>query len=284
MDWARVNPFMKADNKTLEPANPRVTSSPDNKQGPKPPKSQTIPDDNNNNNRQQDDGDDPMLQFDKLWEPNLDKDGKPIPDSNDDNGPYIPQLDPKKLGDMVNKMDFMRNALDDQDLADLKEGGEKGINANLRIMQKMSRNVFTSAISAASKLAEGGFSNARKRFDGTMPERFRDLLTENELSSGIELAGDPAFAPMVGSLKKQFLKKYPKATPAEINVAINGYLNTLAERLKKPKDKTQDVTDNAAKLRKGAADADFMDWISSEVDGSRASPFADDNDDPDAQA
>lgn len=275
LSWARMNPFQKSEALRDNPQPPRRQDG-----NPKPPKSEVIPPKENEGGE----GDDPMLNFESLWEPNRDKDGKEIVDNNNDNGPYMPQLDGKKLGDMVEKMDFTNGTFDDQDLADMKEGGDKAIAANFRVMQKMSRKIFSSALSASSRLTEGGFANARKRFDGQMPERFRDLMTENELSSGSGLMANPAFQPMVKSLKAQYLKKFPKATPSEINGAINQYFEYMIAEAGKAKSKGKqdtDITDNQTKLRKGAADADFMDWISSEVDGSRASPFADDEN-PDA--
>lgn len=279
VNWAAANPFKKADTKSQT-----VQQQPATKQQQNKTDSGTVPDPNKKQQNNQQEGNDPLLNFESLWQPDVDAKGQPVVKQDNKSKSYLPQVDPKKFGDMVNTMDFTRD-FDETDLAELREGGDKGIQATMRMINKAGRRSFQSAFAAANKMAEQGFAGARDRFMGEVPDHVRDMLVDSELSSSAEYAKNPALAPIVATVKKQYLQKFPKATSSEINNAINQYFAYLGGELNKKKpDPNQTEENNSAKLRKGVPDADFMEWISKEVGDGNANPFATGDDNPDLES
>lgn len=282
VNWAAANPFKKADTKAqTTQQQPAVKQQQQNKTD-----NGLNPDPNKKQQQNGQEGNDPLLNFESLWQPDIDaKTGQPVVKQDTKSKSYLPSVDPKKFGEMVEKMDFTRD-LDETDLAELREGGDKGIQATMRMLNKASRRAFQSAFAASNKMAEQGFSGARDRFMSEVPDHVRDMMVDSELSSSAEYAKNPALAPIVSTVKKQYLQKFPKATSAEINNAINQYFAYLGGELNKKKaDPNQTQDDNASRLRKGAPEADFMEWISKEVGDGAANPFAsgEDTEDPNQQ-
>lgn len=279
VNWAAANPFKKADTKAATPQ-----QQPQNKTQDKGKTEESNLEPNKNKNKNSQEGDDPLLNFESLWQPDLDEKGQPKVKQDNKSKSYLPTVDSKKFGEMVNQMDFTRD-FDDTDLADLREGGDKGIQATMRMINKANRRSFQSAFAAANKMAEQGFSGARDRFMGEVPDHVRDMMLDSELSSSAEYMKNPALSPIVNTVKKQYLQKFPKATPSEINNAINQYFAYLGGELNKKKpDPNQTQDDHATKLRRGAPDADFMEWISKEVGDGAANPFASGDDNPDLES
>ena len=223
-------------------------------------------DDPNKTTAKTGEGDDPMLQFESLWQPNTDKDGKVIPSKNSQQSSYLPQLDPKKFGDMVEKMDFTRH-ITKEERAALVGGGEGAVEAMLSVMNKSHRQNFINSISAMSRLVENGFSGAQGRFADMIPDHVRNLMAEDSLNASSGIMRNPAFAPLVRGVKNQFLDKYPKATPSQINTAVEAYFENMYQEMHAGKTQKQTPTrrDNTDKLKTGDQDADFMQWIESEV-------------------
>jgi hypothetical protein len=261
INWANLNPFNKAER--------RAAGAGDEPQ-PQPKERTDVSDDPNNLdpakkiNSKGGEGHDPMLEFESLWQPNVDKDGKPVVE-NKASGSYIPQMDGKKLSEMVSKMDFTK------DFTPEEVEAFNGQDANTRtaafgsMMNKVARRAFSSALAASTKLNEAGFNTARERFMGEVPDHVREMMTENELSGSVSVMKNPAFAPMVNMIKKQYLAKFPKATPGEVNKAVTQYFDAFGAELTKKPAGPGNVNSAQKKLRQGSPDADFMDWISAEV-------------------
>lgn len=263
INWAEMNPFSRADRGQLSP--PSTGQQPNKKGSPT-----DNPDDPNNTDptkkttNQPGPGDDPLLKFESLWQPNVDKDGKPLQSNDPNNSPYLPQLDPKKLDGMVNGMDFTRG-IAVEDWKAIGEGGEAAIGAVAKIMNHVGRQAFRHSFQASNKLAEAGFGNARERFVGDIPNHVRDIVVDNELAADNPIMKNPAFAPLVNTVKQQYLDKFPKATPADLNNAVRQYFAYLAKEMNIPnKDKTQ-TDSNTQKLRKGSVDADFEQWLGEDI-------------------
>ncbi len=255
--WADLNPFARADRGQVSDPNP-------------PNKNQVIDDPNKDRNdlitedpNKKKEADDPLLKFDSLWHPNVDKDGKPIVEDKTPK-PYLPAVDETKLNAMVAKMDFTRD-ISPEEWKAVSEGGENGIAAIASILNKVSRKSFLTAFQASSKLTEQGFHTAKERFTGEVPEHVRDLILDSELSAD-PIMKNPAFSPIVKTVKEQYLRKFPKASPAELNNAVKQYFQFLGKELNTPnKNQQTQETDNAAKLRRGAPDSDFFEWLGQEV-------------------
>lgn len=259
MDWARINPFAKADRgqftqDTPNKQAPTSTVVPDNKQGAQP----------------DDKGHDPLLDFESLWQPNVDKDGKPVQPQGP--RPYVPQIDQQKFGEMVGKIDFTKGITADE-LNAIKNGGDEGVSALMGIVNKTSRNAFQMNFSAMNKLMEQTVASARERFFEEIPGHIRNQLTDDALQTSNPLAKNPAFAPVIKNVKDAYLNKFPKATPTEVNNAVSKYLDKLHSELTNSKKANEPgpADTNASKLRSGSADADFSEWLGVEMKSATAS-------------
>lgn len=270
INWAQMNPFNRADRGQLTPEGP--TGQQPNKKGTATDDLGNPDDSNDKIKNQPGTGDDPLLKFESLWQPNVDKDGKPVQSNDPNNQPYLPQLDSKKFDGMVNGMDFTRG-IDAESWKAVGEGGEKAIEAVAKIMNHVGRQAFRNSFQASNKLAEAGFGNARERFVGDIPNHVRDIVVDNELSADNPIMKNPAFAPLVNTVKQQYLAKFPKATPAELNTAVRGYFAYMAKEMNVTPNKDNTQTTNAQKLRRGEPDADFAAWLGEDI---KAPVFTDD--------
>jgi hypothetical protein len=267
INWAEMNPFARAERtqQTGEPAGKKPAPTSDD------PNADPNADPNKVKNKQQGEGDDPLLKFDSLWQPNVGADGKPIQEAGPNNNPYLPNLDPKKFETLVGSMDFTRGVTAEQWKA-IGEGGEGAVAAMAGIMNHVGRQAFKHSFQASTRLSEAGFANARERFAGEIPNHVRDLVVDNELAQDNPIMKNPAFAPVVKQVKEQYLKKFPKASPQELNNAVRQYFSYMAKELNVDPNKAKNQDTNATKLSKGADDADFIDWLGEEI---RAPAFND---------
>jgi hypothetical protein len=266
INWAEMNPFARADRgQTGEPTGRTAKggTGPTNDLNPNADDPNADP--NKVKNKQAGQGDDPLLKFDSLWQPNKDKDGKDIVDDNSNQDkPYLPALDSKKFDALVGGMDFSRG-ISAEDWKAVGEGGENAIKAMANIMNHVGRQSFKHAFQASTRITEAGFSSARERFTGDIPNHVRDIVVDNELAADNPIMKNPAFAPVVKQVKEQYLRKFPKATPQELNGAVRSYFAYMAKELNQKPNADQTVDDNARKLRKGDVDADFMEWLGEEI-------------------
>jgi hypothetical protein len=232
INWAEMNPFSRAD-RGQTGGNTTPVGKQQNKGGkgepdPNGDPSKIITDPNAQT------GDDPLLKFDSLWQPNKDKDGKDIPETNDDDTPFLPALDSKQFDGMVNKMEFHRG-IPAETWKAIQDGGEGAVAAMAQIMNHVGRQAFRHSFNAANRITEAGFTSARTRFRGEIPNHVRDIVTDTELSD-IPYARNPALAPIVKSVKTQYLSKFPKATPSEINNAIREYFKYIGTQVNTKQD------------------------------------------------
>lgn len=215
--------------------------------------------------QQQQQSDDPMDKIESLWQPNKNEKGEEIVVESEDNSPYLPQFDQKKFAEMMGKMDFTKG-ISGEEWKAIKEGGDGAQAAFASVMNKVGRGAFNAAMTASMRMTEAGFASAKGRFTGGVPDLVRDFMTESGISDSISIAKDPAFAPLVKNVKSQYLAKFPKASPSEVNGAVKKYFDALQKKLAGSQtDKTVELQDNATKLRKGAPDADFGEWLGEDM-------------------
>lgn len=278
LDWARNNPFARADRSQTQGTPPQNS----NQQGQQGNQNQNGNEggpgsflDPKKTEKTNQEGDDPLLKFDTLWEPNKNEKGEVIPDSNQDDSSYLPAIDPKKLQSMVDTMDFT-TGITAEEVEAIKTGGEGALGALGAMINRAGRKSFLSAFQASNKIAEQGFTKAQERFMKNIPSHVRDMMVENGLSSDIGITDNPAFQPLVKSVKEQFLKKYPKATPDQVRNGVKQYFSALEGEFTKAKNKgnSQENT-SAAKLRQGAPDANFEEWLGEEIANMSGGMFQD---------
>lgn len=274
--WATANPFNKADRQQSQSGTP---PQPNQKKKQEVDLNTDDPNANKRVNPKGGQGDDPMAQLESLWQPNVDKDGKEIPDESEDNSSFMPSLDQKKLKDMIGKMNFT-DGITSAEVEAIKTGGEGALGAFANMLNRAGRKSFETAFAASSKLAEQGFTRAQARFQKGIPNHVREMMVENGLSESVALTSNPMFKPLVSSVKNQYLKKFPKATPQEVNQGVKKYFDAMEAEFGKNKQKQQqdsEATDPGKKLRQGDPTADFESWLGDEIGSlSKGGMFQDD--------
>src|SRR6266571_3733665 len=205
-------------------------------------------------------GDDPMLDFSKLWE-NEPIDPKNPPQPEETN--FLPKIDPAKLGEIVGKMDFSKYATPEE-LTAITAGGEGATKAHFSVLNKTLRQALLTSFNVSHKLVESGLTNAEGRFLRKVPGHVKDIIVESDLTAGDPIMSNPAFAPIIESTRQRFQEKFPKATPAQISNAVKKYIQNFVETATKKSATVE--TDNATKLNKGATDADWEKWIEPELE------------------
>lgn len=262
MNWAQLNPFARAERQQTQPApqlQPRKQQQQQNDEG--------NPDPNKKPQNKGVEGDDPLAELTSLWQPNMDKDGKEIPDESQDNSSYMPALDQTKLKAMIEKMSFTDGITQDEVEA-IKTGGEGALGAFANMLNRAGRKSFETAFAASSKLAEQGFTRAQARFQKGIPNHVRDMMVENGLGEATPLTDNPMFKPLVQSVKAQYLKKYPKASPQQVTDGVRKYFEAMEAdfaKSKQKKDQNSAISDPAKKLRQGDPTADFEAWLGDEM-------------------
>lgn len=261
------NPFSKANNQGTpanNPGNPASTGTPNqtgsipNKMTNDPTQIQDDPNKKVVNNPGE--GNDPLLQFGELWQ---DDPNNKAADPAENTG-YLPKIDPAKLQEMIGKMDFTKSITPEQ-LAAINAGGEGATKTLLQVMNSVTQQALLTAFTANSKMVEAGLNIASTRFLEKVPTHVKDVITTNALSSSNPIMNDPAFAPVVESIRQRYQERFPKATPSQIENSVNAYFDDMASKMSTAKNKKANPTATNDKLLKtGSPDADWESWLNNE--------------------
>jgi len=254
------NPFMKT---TQQPQNKSVNDPAnviaDSNKALNDPANKTDPN-ADPNKKAEDKGDDPMLDFKGLWED----------DPVDPNNPpevepttFLPTIDPVKLQENFNKIDFSKYASPEETAA-IIAGGEGAAKAHSSILNKSMRQAMLTMFTASSKMVEAGLTTAQERFLKKVPGHVKNVLVEGNLTKSSKLMSNPAFAPMIEGARQRYQEKFPKATADQISNAVERYLQEFVKQAT-VKDETGEPT-NTEKLKKGDGSADWEDWIKPELE------------------
>lgn len=206
-------------------------------------------------------GRDPLTDFAKLWD-----DAPPDPKAPPKQDTYLPVIDPKQLGEYFNTLDFTKSVTP-EDLAAVTAGGESAAKALPQILNKSLRQAGLTLFTASRKMIEQALGTANERFSGNVPNLVRDVMTKDGLTSSNPMMQNPAYAPVVDAVRQRFQQQYPKATPSQIESAVNQYFDKWMEDMGKAKE-TKDAQDPAriqqqqeTLRRQGSPEADFEKWF-----------------------
>lgn len=204
-------------------------------------------------------GDDPMLDFKGLWEDDV-IDPKNPPEVEPTT--FLPTIDPVKLQENFNKIDFSKYATPEETAA-IVAGGEGAAKAHSSVLNKSMRQAMLTMFTASSKMVEAGLTTAQERFLKKVPSHVKDILVEGNLTKSSKLMSNPAFAPLIESTRQRYQEKFPKATADQISSATERYMQEFVKAAS-AKDDTEEP-DNAAQLQKGAPTADWEKWIETDL-------------------
>lgn len=204
--------------------------------------------------------DDPLMKFEELWQPNLDKAGKPIPSTKKGPKAYMPNLDPKKMGEFVSRMDFTKHVKPEQ-LAAISKGGDEALPHLMELLNSVGRQSFAHAFTGLQRMSEAGIQAAIADARSEIPNFVADQMLESGLESSNPLMKHPAFQPLVKNVREQYRQKFPKASPAELTNAVNAYFENLHAEMTGTKNKAKPQDTNQDLLKAGSPDADWGDWF-----------------------
>lgn len=253
------NPFANPQRSGDQISNPGIQTQeiPNSKQDVK---TNQIDDPNNPDLNKEVKRSDPLTDFSGLWENDLEDPKNPKPEKS----PVVPQIDPAKLTEMVGKIDFTKNITPEQSTA-IIAGGEAGFAAMKEILNGAVRQAFLTSFQTQHKMLSTSLDNARSSFLDEVPSHVKNVMIENSLTSSNAIMKNPAYAPLVEMTRQRFQDKYKKATPAQIETAVNKYFDDMtAESTKAKTEKTGEI-DNRGKLAKGSPDADWETWLGEEL-------------------
>jgi hypothetical protein len=205
-------------------------------------------------------GQDPLSDFTKLWENDVVDPNNPQPGQV---STYLPNLDPAKLNQMVGQLDFTRNITPEQKAA-LAGGGENAVQAMMDVVNMATRSAFLMGFQGTHKMVETGLGNAKNAFVGEIPNYVKEQMSIDGLTTSNPIMSDPAYGKLVDDVRRQIQVKNPKATPTQVQQAVNRYFDDMVGTLTKAKSQNtqQDGNQNDLKLKQGAADADWEGWFS----------------------
>lgn len=208
-------------------------------------------------------GDDPMMDFKSLWENTPDDPKNPtVPEETN----FLPKIDPAKIAETLSRIDFSKFATPEESAA-ITAGGEGATKAHSSILNKSLRQSMMTMFNVSQRMVEQGLTNAEGRFLGKVPSHVKDVMIESDLTaSDPQYMSNPAFAPLVESTRQRYQEKFPKATPVQISSAVKAYLQEFVKVGSKKAETTPE--DNAQKLSKGSADAEWDKWIEAELNKS----------------
>lgn len=208
--------------------------------------------------------DDPLMDFTKLWEDTPVDPKNPKPDPN---AGYLPKIDAAKLNALIGGMDFTKD-VKQEDMAAIVAGGEGAAKALANIVNQATRQSMLVAFHSSQRLIESGLATAKGRFLSEVPGHVQDTMVRDGLTSSNPFMSDPEFGPMVESIRQTFQEKYTKATPKQIETAVNGYFDKMHQKMTTRKtESTATIDDNTTRLRKGDGAADWTEWAGDELGG-----------------
>lgn len=148
----------------------------------------------------------------------------PNPDSGTG---FFGNVDPKKLMESAQKVDFARIITPD-DLTAIQGGGEAAAKAFAKSLNSVAQTVYAQSALATTKIVEQALNKAQERYDAQLPSLVTKLTANQNLVQDNPLLKHPAVQPLAEALQAQLIQKNPNATPAEIQTQVSDYFKAMA--------------------------------------------------------
>lgn len=231
-----------------------------------------------NQNQNQQGGGDPLMDFTKLWNNDTNTQGQqnqPAPKKG-----YVPEFQRDQLEAAVSQFKFARKALTPERQAAIMAGGEGAVAAMVDMMDAAFEQATMVNFTANRNLMDRSLTAAETGFLDKVPANVRDVMTQNSIQTSNPLMRDPQYSGMVDIVRQQAQSKYPKATPDQIQQVVNGYFDKMYSDMSGIRQQQQDGAnsqDNNTKLKIGAQDADWNEWVQDGQEDLMQSIFQNDN-------
>lgn len=187
--------------------------------------------------------------FKSMWQNPTTADGKPAAPAVDPLAQPLFQLDPTKVTESANRMDFMAGV----DPAKVQTALSGDPAALAEVINGAVRNaVVGMTLNNGNTLNQALIAN-NQRVTGALPTHIKKVQLMDAPADN-PVYDHPAVAPLVNTLKQFALAKNPNASAADIQAQISGYLGGLATAL-------HDTSPEVVKQNQQAASKE-QDWSS----------------------
>lgn len=163
----------------------------------------------------------PLSEYSKVWD--TPANGTGLPSS-------VPQFttDPAKLTEISKTIDF-RNAIDPE-LAKKALTGD--MDSFMQVLNQVGQAGFAQAAGMSSTLVQKAMTAQNEKLQNELlPEFARRDAISSSLRENNSLYSNPAIAPMLHSLEKQFSAAYPNASPQEVRDHATRYMQGVSEQV-----------------------------------------------------
>ena len=163
----------------------------------------------------------PLADFKDLFTP-------PDPKTTPTTGPVALNLDPAKLNQMAGQLDFTKSITPEL-LAKINAGGPEAMTAMLTAMNVVGQQAFSQAVAANTKIAESAIAATHNNLGAQIPGMVREHAVTSALRENNPMFSNPATQPFLELIGKQFISKYPEATPAQIQEHSKKFLTEYVQ-------------------------------------------------------
>lgn len=188
-------------------------------------------------------------QYADLFKMQVDDKGQPIQPPADPLAQPIINMDPAKLQEAASRMNFLAGV--SPELLQKAQSGQDP-NAFMEVLNAATRNAFTGATTALSKVVEESIRKNNERYDQALPDRVRSLQI-NQSQAKHPALNHPAAAPMVNALKHQIATANSHLSPDQVTQMAENYFISLSADIS-----THDKRTNPATSKQNAE----PDWSS----------------------
>lgn len=206
---------------------PNPTNNP--AQNPSPPAAAVTPGTDQNGVIPPGGAEPPMEKYKDLWQPTPVDPNKPAEQTN-----QPAPVDPQKLMEAASKVDFSKIVTPEM-IQKIAGGGEDAATAFVQAMNLTAQTVYGQSAVTTAKIVEQAVSQAREQFIAEIPNHIRNQNIRGRVFEENPAFSNPAIAPLIEAQVQQLSSKFPKATPAELNVMAKEYLQGMAALISPPK-------------------------------------------------
>jgi hypothetical protein len=173
----------------------------------------------------------PLDRFEKLWEP------KKVDANNPDVASSFANVDPKKVVEMANGVNFSAN-ITPETMQAIAAGGEEAVKAFATALNSVGSTVFAQNTVLTSKMIAQALEQQRNEMTKQLPGMMKRESLATDLSS-IPILNHPAAAPLKTALTNQFAQQFPDASQQELAKMASDYLQALGSGLAPQKEETE---------------------------------------------
>lgn len=174
----------------------------------------------------------PLDQFKDLFniEPEKDANGNPVQKPTGDE-PFF-NMDKDKFSQAVGDMNFIPETAKES-LEAVMAGDLKQLPA---LLNAVARNGYMQQTQLSQSMMEDLGKNAMQRMRSNLPETLKNHSTESTVFGSNVQFNHPAVKPVVKALAGQVLKKWPNATPQEVQQKVTDLMKSMGSMFEDPED------------------------------------------------